>query len=368
MRSTSRASGLRLSKGSRQTRKFLCQTQQNFLPRATSSREWRQAFPPRSFSTQPFFRKHPTSSDDSVRSTVAKRASFSRQSSNMDSPAVSSRASPSRRSSSSSRSQTDARHPRHRSRRARIWRERLLQENSARALRGHPRARSPRSDAFRDATHRADDHSLLFTGAFSYRLDSGETETLDYGTVTPIVPATKWDATSGSDPLGDLQTAVNQIVAASGLMPDTLVLGSNVMSVFLSHPQVIDVLNKLDVSGAIQPSKPTPGTSPRRTRLSSIPRSFGLREARARRDPRDAQEYGSGGQRPTGLQHLASDDKLRKRHEYESDGQIQTYADLKFVPRQLSEPRQEYHGLRIATRPCLNPFDLSSWAVINPLT
>ena len=52
----------------------------------------------------------------------------------------------------------------------------------------------------------------------------------------------------------------------------------------------------------------------------------------------------------------------------ESDGQIATYADVKFVPRQLSEPREEYHELRIASRPRLIPFDLSSWAVINPLT
>ena len=104
--------------------------------------------------------------------------------------------------------------------------------------------------------------SLLFSGSFSYRLDSGETESLDYGTITPIVPSVKWDATSGSDPLGDLQSAVNQIVASSGLMPDTLVLGANVMSVFLSHPAVTDVLNKLNISlGAIQPSKPQLGTS-----------------------------------------------------------------------------------------------------------
>ena len=52
----------------------------------------------------------------------------------------------------------------------------------------------------------------------------------------------------------------------------------------------------------------------------------------------------------------------------ESDGTISTYADIKFVPRQLSEPREEYHELRVASRPCLIPFDLSSWAVINPLT
>jgi hypothetical protein len=212
--------------------------------------------------------------------------------------------------------------------------------------------------------------SLLFTGAFSYRLDSGETETLDYGTVTPIVPSTKWDA-ADSDPLGDLQTAVNQIVAASGLMPDVLVLGSNVMSVFLSHSQVIDVLNKLNVSlGAIHPSKPTLGTAQFVGRvyrpyidLYGYAESYELEETPGTLQPMVPEDSAL-----LGCSTSQATTSYGSVTQTESDGQIATYTDVKFVPRQLSEPRQEYHELRIATRPCLIPFDLSSWAVINPLT
>ena len=159
--------------------------------------------------------------------------------------------------------------------------------------------------------------SLLFTGAFSYRLDSGETETLDYGTVTPIVPATKWDATSGSDPLGDLENgSQSDRRRAAGSTPDTLVLGSNVMSVFLSHPQVIDVLNKLNVSlGAIQPSKPTLGTSQFVGRVyRPYLDLYGYAESYELEETPGTLKSMVPRTRADGLQHLASDDKLRKRH------------------------------------------------------
>ena len=57
--------------------------------------------------------------------------------------------------------------------------------------------------------------SLLFTGAISYLLDDGSTETLSYGTITPIVPTTLWDA-ANSDPLKDLTNAANTIIANAG--------------------------------------------------------------------------------------------------------------------------------------------------------
>ena len=212
--------------------------------------------------------------------------------------------------------------------------------------------------------------SLLFTGSFSYRLDSGETESLDYGTITPIAPSVAWDA-ADSDPLGDLQAAVNTIVGASGLMPDVLVLGSNVMSTFLSHPAVLDTLNKLNVSlGSIQPSKPTLGTSQFVARTyRPFLGVFGYAESYE-------DEMNPGTLIPMipedsallGCSNSTATTSYGSVTQTEADGQIATYTDVKFVPRQLSEPRQEYHELRVATRPCLIPFDLSSWAVINPLT
>jgi hypothetical protein len=51
----------------------------------------------------------------------------------------------------------------------------------------------------------------------------------------------------------------------------------------------------------------------------------------------------------------------------EQDGETRSYSDLKFVPRRLSTPKEDRIELRVASRPCLIPFDLASWAVIKPL-
>ena len=51
----------------------------------------------------------------------------------------------------------------------------------------------------------------------------------------------------------------------------------------------------------------------------------------------------------------------------EQDGEVRSYSDLKYVPRKLTTPKEDRTELRIASRPCLIPFDLASWAVIKPL-
>jgi hypothetical protein len=51
----------------------------------------------------------------------------------------------------------------------------------------------------------------------------------------------------------------------------------------------------------------------------------------------------------------------------EQDGETRSYSDLKFVPRKLATPKEDRTELRIASRPCLIPYDLASWAVIKPL-
>ena len=213
--------------------------------------------------------------------------------------------------------------------------------------------------------------SLLFEGSISYLLDSGETETLAYGTVAPTIPATKWDQ-ANSDPLGDLQSATNAIVANSGLLPDTLVLGASVMSVFLSHPKVLDTLNKLNVTlGDIRPSKPqAPGTA-----------QFVARTYRPFLDVYGYSEAYESETAPGTLVPMVPDKSALlgcsaspattaygSITQTEQDGRIQTYADVKYVPRQLSVPREDYHEVRISCRPCLIPYDLASWAIINPLT
>ena len=51
----------------------------------------------------------------------------------------------------------------------------------------------------------------------------------------------------------------------------------------------------------------------------------------------------------------------------EQDGETRSYSDLKYVPRRLSTPKEDRIELRIASRPCLIPFDLASWAVLKPV-
>ena len=52
----------------------------------------------------------------------------------------------------------------------------------------------------------------------------------------------------------------------------------------------------------------------------------------------------------------------------EQNGETASYSDLKFVPRKLATPKEDRTELRIVSRPCFIPYDLSSWAVIKPLT
>jgi hypothetical protein len=212
--------------------------------------------------------------------------------------------------------------------------------------------------------------SILFTGAFSYLLDDGSTESIDYGTVTPTVPVDKWNTGTG-DPLADLQVASNAIVANTGLLPDVLVLGANVLEAFLGNAKVQDVLNKLNlVLGNVLPTKPAaPGSA---HYIGKVYRPF--------LDLYGYPETYESEATPGTLVPMVPDNSCLlgctatpaatcygSITQTEQDGMAETYADVKFVPRTLSVPKEDLHELRIASRPCLVPYDLASWAVINPL-
>ena len=64
---------------------------------------------------------------------------------------------------------------------------------------------------------------------------------------------------------------------------------------------------------------------------------------------------------------ITSAHQLRPVTQVEQDGETASYSDLKFVPRKLATPKEDRTELRIASRPCLIPYDLASWAVIKPL-
>ena len=210
---------------------------------------------------------------------------------------------------------------------------------------------------------------LLFTGAISYLLDDGSTETLSYGTITPIVPTTLWDVPT-SDPIKDLTNAANTIIANSGLVPDTVVMGADALSAFLNNPVVQEQLNRLHlVVGGIQPAAPEGiGTA---QFIGTLYRPyvsiFGYAETyedeatNALKPMIGAKDILIGCSKSPALTSYGSVAQV------EQDGETRSYSDLKFVPRKLATPKEDRTELRIVSRPCLIPYDLASWAVIKPL-
>ena len=209
---------------------------------------------------------------------------------------------------------------------------------------------------------------LLLNGSISYALDDGTTESLVYGTITPTVPTAKWDA--AGDPVADLTAACNAIITNSGLLPNVLIMGASVVSALLANAKVQTQLNTLHlVSGSIQPSPPTGiGTA---QYLGALYRPYLSLYSYV-----EAYEDDAGV-----LKKMVPDDtcivgcsnspatvSYGSISQTEQDGEVRTYADVKFVPRRLSTPREDKVELRVASRPCLVPFDLSGWVVIKPLT
>jgi hypothetical protein len=209
---------------------------------------------------------------------------------------------------------------------------------------------------------------LLLSGSISYALDDGTVESLVYGTVTPTVPTAKWDA--AGDPVADLTAACNAIITASGLPPDVLIMGASVVSALLSNPKVQSQLNTLHlVSGSIQPTAPKGiGTAQYlgalyRPYLSLYSYSEAFEDdagALKKMVPDDTAIVGCSSSPATVSFGSVS--------QTEQDGEVRTYADVKYVPRRLSTPREDKVELRIASRPALVPYDLSGWVVIKPLT
>jgi hypothetical protein len=212
--------------------------------------------------------------------------------------------------------------------------------------------------------------SLLFNGSFSYLLDDGSTETLSYGTITPIVPAVLWDATSGSDPCKDLSSAANAIIAASGLVPDTVVMGADVLRAFLNNTTVQSQLDKLHlIVGGIQPSAPTGvGSAQLIGRLYRPYVSvYGYAETYEDESTNALKPMIAPKDVLLGCSKSPALTSYGGVSQIEQDGETRSYSDLKFVPRKLATPKEDRVELRIVSRPCLIPYDLASWAVIRPL-
>lgn len=70
-----------------------------------------------------------------------------------------------------------------------------------------------------------------------------------------LIDAKKWTNQSTSDPIADLKAWRLKIIQSTGMAPDILVMASNVVDSFVSHPKVKEMLNLLRVNiGSIEPS------------------------------------------------------------------------------------------------------------------
>lgn len=57
---------------------------------------------------------------------------------------------------------------------------------------------------------------------------------------TDLTPSSLWSDYTASDPIGDIETAKQTIMASTGLMPNTLVLDYRVYAKLKNHPDVVD--------------------------------------------------------------------------------------------------------------------------------
>lgn len=57
---------------------------------------------------------------------------------------------------------------------------------------------------------------------------------------TDVTPGTLWSASSGSDPIGDVQTGINTILSNTGYLPNTFVCSYAVFSILKNHADIVD--------------------------------------------------------------------------------------------------------------------------------
>ena len=185
-----------------------------------------------------------------------------------------------------------------------------------------------------------------------------------------LSPAVLWDVPTG-DPIKDLSAAAATIIANSGLIPDTVVFGAEALAAFLNNNIVQEQMNKLHiVAGGISPTAPQGvgtaqfiGTLYRPyVRLFGYTESYEDEATNALKLMIDPKLVLVGCSKSPALTSYGSVSQV------EQDGEVRSYSDLKFVPRKLTTPKEDRTEIRIASRPCLIPFDLASWSVIKPLT
>ena len=62
----------------------------------------------------------------------------------------------------------------------------------------------------------------------------------NHGTTSALAGANRWDDYAGSDPIGNVRTAKDTVHASSGKMPNVMIVGKQVHTKLLDHPDVLE--------------------------------------------------------------------------------------------------------------------------------
>jgi hypothetical protein len=234
------------------------------------------------------------------------------------------------------------------------------------------------ADLLADDTHELSDlimrrtelfaSQILNYGKVRYRLDGGAYEEFGYGADVPteFTPTVPWTDHQNATPITDLKAVRKQIIAATGLAPDLLVMSDAVADNFTACDQVLTQLDRLHyIVGQIEPARPK-GTAQWLGRLL-LPALEMWAYSEEYIDEFDGVSLAPmipehrcivGVTQPSGYQYWGSILQM-------DTGGFEESGNTKLIPRLLYDLKNEVSEYRLQARPALVPLDAATWTVIN---
>lgn len=190
----------------------------------------------------------------------------------------------------------------------------------------------------------------------------GFDQQVDYGLSNKqaLVGAAKWNETT-SDPIADLKQKRLSIIQKTGMAPNILIMASDVVDTFISHPKVKELLDLLRLNiGSIEPSVKSPAI----TFIGKLP-SLGL-EIYSYDEWFVDDDSTEKAMIPAGHVILATTGAHKRVY-----GAVTQIEDKEFVtiegtrvPKSWVDEDNEVRKLRLVSRPLPVPDDVDGWFVL----
>ncbi|MFA9464051.1 MAG: major capsid protein [Velocimicrobium sp.] len=208
--------------------------------------------------------------------------------------------------------------------------------------------------------------SVLFTG----KLDVVDEELgvdfqVDYGFDNILViPSTEYWSLDTANPIPILKSERREVIKESGIAPDMLIFGSDVIDEFLDNPFIKEALNKLNMKNIIIEPRVIDPAMTFYGRISELDMDiYSYDEYFIDDDGNDK------GIVPANVCLMANSKGIGSVEyglisQYEKDEKLHSY-EAKQVPKIFVE--HEVKKARLTSRPLPMPKDVASWAVIYPI-